>query len=211
MNTNPKPKYSDLSMLLRKLVPIVTIVGIANLPLSASATKVLIRTACLHPTQGEGVCEVEFPKSANTNIWDITWQDRTKTRIRFSDGNSIIQRWNSQNNQWVDSSNIGLCMDRRCLYFPPTRLKYLEQATSRFAIECLDPTLGQSKCQAEYVPGTKGLRVYWSGGSIEHYKWTNDNTSFLKWSHDRNGWVKVSNWGLCADKFCLLFDPDAFK
>lgn len=195
-------------MFLQKLMAITTIVGISNLPLLASATGILIRTACLHPTQGEGVCEMEFPEPADTDVWDVTWQGGIKSRVRISDSGPM-QRWNSQNNQWVDTSSTGLCFDRRCIHFPSVLVNSLEQQTSRITVECSDPTLSQSTCQFEYVPDTEGLRVYWSDGSIEHYRANGE--PFLKWSHDDNGWVEVSNWGLCFDKFCLLFDSDTLN
>jgi hypothetical protein len=204
--------FGALSMFLQKLIAVTTIVGISNLPLLASATGVLIRTTCLHPTQGEGVCEIEVPDPANTYIWDVTWQDGIKTRIQLPDrtdrNSTPIQLWNSQNNQWVNSSSTGFCMDRRCIYFSSALANSLEQETSKITIECSDPTLGESMCQAEYMPATKGLRVYWSDGSIEHYR--TDNNPFLKWSYAKNSWVKVSNWGICFDKSCVLFDSDAF-
>lgn len=196
-------------MFLQKLMAIITIVGISNLPLLASAIEISIRTACLHPTQGEGVCEIEFPDPTDTDVWDVTWQDGMQTRVRMPSNRDVIERWNSQNNQWIDSFSMGLCFDRRCVHFPDNLWDSIEQETSRITIECSDPTLGESTCQAEYVPDTDGLRVYWSDGSIEHYR--SSNEPFLKWSHAENGWVEVSNWGLCFDKFCLLFDTDAFN
>jgi hypothetical protein len=195
-------------MFLQKLVAITTIVTISNLPSLASATEALIRTACLHPTQGEGVCEIEFPDFDDTSIWDVTWQDGTKTRIRIPDSGPI-QHWNSQNDQWVDSSSVGLCFDRRCIHFPTALANSLEQQTSRITIECSDPMLDESTCQVEYVPDTDGMRVYWPDGSIEHYR--TENEPYLKWSHAENGWVEVSNWGFCVDRFCLLFDSDVFN
>lgn len=196
-------------MFLKKLMAVTTIVGISTLPLLASATGFLIRTACLNPTQGEGVCEIELPDPANPSIWDVTWQDGTQTRIRLPKRDApSMQLWNSQNNQWVDTSRTGFCMDRRCIYFSPALANSLEQETSRMTIECSDPTLGESMCQAENVPTTDGLRVYWADGSIEHYR--TSSKPFLKWSHAKNGWVEPSNWGLCFDRSCLFFDSDAF-
>lgn len=195
-------------MSLQKIMAIITIVGISNLPLLASATEISIRTACLHPTQGEGVCEINIPGFVDTDVWDIIWQDGMKTRIRIPDSGSI-QRWNSKINQWVNSSSMGFCFDRRCVHYPGNLWDSINQETSRVTLECLDPTLGESTCQAEYVPDTEGLRVYWADGSIEHYR-TGDEP-FLKWSHAENGWVEVSDWGLCFDRMCLFFDSDALN
>jgi hypothetical protein len=196
---------------------VTTLVGISILPLSTLAIEFLIRTACLHPTLGEGECEIGFSKSTNTDlIWDVTWQDGTETRFRILRHPSLTQRWNSQNNRWLATSSTGFCFDRRCIHFPAALFNSsehpfnsLEQQTSRITIECLDPTLGEGTCQAEYVPDTDGLRVYWSDGSIEHYRFK--DKTYLKWSHVENGWIEPSNQGICFDRFCILFDSDTFN
>jgi hypothetical protein len=198
-------------MAFKELIAIATIVGISSLSLSASATEIVIRTACLSPTQGEGMCELGVDP-ANTNIWNITWQDGTKIRTRLSDrsdrNSTPFQRWNSQNNQWVNLSSFGFCLDRRCINFTSALLSALDRQASRITIDCLDPTLGDGTCQAEYVPSTDGIRVYWPDSSIEHYRFRGGGFP-LKWSHAQNAWVRTPTWGICFDGSCLLFDSQA--
>jgi hypothetical protein len=203
-------------MFPRKLLSVITTFGILCLPLSVSATKVLIRTDCLHPTQGEGVCEIELPNPSDSEIWDIVWQDKTKTRIKFSKQtdpeNTPIRIWSSQSNQWVNSYIMGICFDRKCFHFPYAELAKSKRKNSRIKIECSSPTLFQGTCQIEDVPSTSGNRVYWPDGSIEHYRgFFKENELFSKWSHAKNGWIKVSSLGFCVDKSCLLIDANTFN
>ncbi len=198
----------------QNLTTIATIIGMSIMPLPAFSTEVLIRVDCLSPTQGAGACEVRWPNFPNTDIWDVTWLDGVQTRIRMS-GKNGPQRWNPQNKQWADGSSVGLCWDRQCIHLPRDQWKSLASKTTRAPIECSNPTLQESTCQMEYVRETKGVRVYWPDGSIEHYLSSpSDNRSALqwrKWSHNKNRWIEVANFGICLDKMCLLFDADFFK
>lgn len=196
-------------MFLKKTIAIAVFVGVSSLPLLASATGIVIRTNCIHSVRGLELCELGFPDPNNTDVWDITWQDTVQTRIRTSEGSFGIERWNPQTNQWADSASVGLCFERKCLYGPSTLWNSVDQQIANMEIECLVPTGGEGTCQAEYVPETDGLRVYWPDNSIEHYRISGD--PFLKWSHSENGWVNVVEFGLCFDRSCILFESDALN
>jgi hypothetical protein len=203
---------------------VATVVGFSSVLLlapSASASQMLIRTACIDPIQGEGLCEVVFPNEiwANSDesdiapdaAIDIMWPDRSSTRTRFSDPNTPfnIQFWNSQNNQWVNSTSMGLCWDRECLQFPISQSNAVDQEIYKGPMKCSSPTLREGTCQVESVPETEGWRVDWPDGSIDHFRWADDpdgNESPLKWSHSENDWVKVKAFGICANERCLIFD-----
>jgi hypothetical protein len=143
----------------QNLTAIAAIIGIFSLTLPAAATEVLLRVDCLNSTLVEGTCEIKFPDSGNTKIWNVRWPDGLQTRIKVATRNGI-QRWNSQTNQWADSASTGFCWDRKCIHPPLAQWKSLEPRTSKISVECSHPTLGETICQIESVRETNGIRIY---------------------------------------------------
>ncbi|MEM9215784.1 MAG: hypothetical protein AAGD25_15765 [Cyanobacteria bacterium P01_F01_bin.150] len=195
-------------MFIKKAIAISVFLGLSSLPLLASATGILIRTNCVHPTRGEESCELEFPDPNDTDVWEIIWQDDVRTRIKLSDS-SGIERWDPQSSQWSDSDSIGFCFERKCVHFPRAVLNSIYQQSAVLEIDCVDLALGEGTCRAEGVPETKGIRVYWPDNSIEHYRF--DGAPFSMWSHSENGWINVSDFGMCFDQSCILFDAETLN
>ncbi|HEY9877421.1 MAG TPA: hypothetical protein V6D29_03140 [Leptolyngbyaceae cyanobacterium] len=183
---------------------------VASLSSPALAIDVFFKAACLHPIRGEETCEIALPESDEGSVWDVTWQDGITTRIRFSENDAFIQQWDAQSNQWVDSSSIGMCWDRKCLHFSldEPAVAFEEGATSA-PLTCDHPVQGRNTCETEYVTQTEGFRVRWPDGSVDHFiqgRFQDGNGSPMQWSHDEKQWVEVENFGLCFDERCILLD-----
>ena len=195
--------------MLNKAVAVTAMVAVTGILLPASSTTIFIETDCYRPSQGYGTCFIEFTEPLGAD-WSIAWQNGETSRIRLLDTSNDLEVWDTQNNQWMPVSGLGLCWDSKCVSFS-SNFELL--GTEKNPLNCLHPTLGEGVCQVEWVPETEGLRVYWSDNSIDHVLIPEDfsgSESTVVWSNRENDWVDARNQGFCWDESCLFIGADFF-
>lgn len=72
---------------------------------------------CLHPTLGEGVCQMEWV--SETDGLRVYWPDNSIDHVLMlagsSEGESTLV-WSYRENDWVDANNVGACLNGMCVF-----------------------------------------------------------------------------------------------
>lgn len=189
-------------MLLQKLAVATALTSVVGYQAPAFASEILLNLDCVHPTRGLETCEIRFPNLSDTNLWDVTWRDGRTDRIRLVSDDIFINTWDPQTAQWIDPASLGFCFDSKCIHFAQSDL-LAENLPNQISTDCFHPAYGTHVCQAEYVPETDGLRVYWPDNSVDHFL---AEEPFRKWDYSQNWWVEVTNVGFCFEQKCVLID-----